>query len=127
MITGKLPYPDIDDIDNLKCAISSLKQVIPPKEVSKLPNGFKKALGAMLQLDPELRPTIEQVLLLISEADAPGVKNIKKNNQKRLSLPNFSSASKASIPSNHKSPSIRITDNLLDENTRISLALLMVN
>ena len=122
MLTGKLPYADVDDIDNLKSAISSLKLVILPKESNKLPKGFKKALGAMLQVDPELRPTIEQVLLLIKDIDTSGVKNIKRTNLGRLSLPSSSATSKQSPKSTFPGSPSRI----IDENTRISLALFMV-
>ena len=132
MLTGKLPYADIDDIDNLKSAMTSLKQVILPKEANKLPKGFKKALGAMMQVDPESRPTIEQVLLLIKEIDTPeGVTNIKRINQNRLSLPPPPPTSSArqlrqkSVSTTPFPPS-RMTENSLDENTRISLALFMV-
>lgn len=112
MLTGKLPYADIDDLDALKSAMCSLQQVSLPKEANKLPKGFKKALGAMLQVDPELRPSIEQVLILIKESDFK-LNNLKKTS--KLPLP---------PPSTPKPTPI---SNQLDENTRITLALFMVN
>lgn len=115
MLTGKLPYPDIDDLDLLKTSMTSLKQVVLPKEANKLPKGFKKALGAMLQVDPELRPSIEQVLILIKDSVVPN--SIPVTN--RLIFPPDSSSTITPSSSNHPTP--------LDENARISLALLMVH
>lgn len=127
MLTGKLPYSDIDDIDNLKSAMSSLKAVILPKETNKLPRGFKKALGAMLQVDPVLRPTIEQVLLLIKEIDVSGgVTNIKRINHKRYSLPSSTAAAAATTAKQSSTTASITTSRIIDENTRISLALFMV-
>ena len=135
MLTHKLPYADIDDIDALKASMCSLNHLILPKEANKLPRGFKKALGAMLQVDPELRPSIEQVLLLIRDSDISAdfssgihVQDINKkvittdkstptiNHRRRLSL---------SPPPVNFQTSAATTQ--LDENTRISLALLMVS
>jgi serine/threonine protein kinase len=118
MLTGKLPYADIDDLDVLKSAMCSLKQVNLPKEANKLPRGFRKALGAMLQVDPELRPSIEQVLILIKESDSivsSISKSKKRLNQSQIALP----VAKITAPSQTK-------PHVLDENTRISLALIMV-
>lgn len=122
MLTGKLPYPDIDDLDLLKTSMCSLKQVILPKEANKLPKGFKKALGAMLQVDPELRPSIEQVLLLIkdSSSSSPTLSALSNNAPvtKQLIFPS-STTNTTTHPSSNPTP--------LDENARISLALLIVN
>jgi serine/threonine protein kinase len=118
MLTGKLPYADINDIDALKSAMCSLKQVNLPKEANKLPRGFRKALGAMLQVDPELRPSIEQVLILIRESDSivsSISKSKKKSNQSQIALP---IAKITALP--------QTQPQVLDENTRISLALVMV-
>ena len=113
MLTGKLPYADIDDIDTLKSSMCSLKQVNLPKEANKLPRGFKKALGAMLQVDPELRPSIEQVLILIRDSDS--LKDFKVKKHSNLS------------PIGAKVTPLSLTQpQILDENTKISLALLMV-
>lgn len=114
MLTGKLPYSDIDDIDALKSAMSSLKQVNLPKEANKLPRGFRKALGAMLQVDPELRPSIEQVLILIRESDSVTSSKVKKQSKTRTSM--VLPVAKVTQPQSQ----------VLDENTRISLALIMV-
>lgn len=114
MLTSKLPYSDIDDIDALKSAMSSLKQVNLPKEANKLPRGFRKALGAMLQVDPELRPSIEQVLILIRESDSVASSKVKK--QSKTQTPMTLPVAKVTQPQSQ----------VLDENTRISLALIMV-
>lgn len=114
MLTGKLPYSDIDDIDALKSAMSSLKQVNLPKEANKLPRGFRKALGAMLQVDPELRPSIEQVLILIRESDSVTSSKVKKQSKTQTSM--VLPVAKVTQPQSQ----------VLDENTRISLALIMV-
>lgn len=114
MLTGKLPYSDIDDIDALKSAMSSLKQVNLPKEANKLPRGFRKALGAMLQVDPELRPSIEQVLILIRDSDSDTSSKVKKQSKTQTSM--VLPVAKVTQPQSQ----------VLDENTRISLALIMV-
>lgn len=122
MLTGKLPYADIDDLDALKLAMCSLKQVNLPKEANKLPRGFRKALGAMLQVDPELRPSIDQVLILIRESDLNSSinnsKTKKRSIQNQMTLP---------LPMVKVTSQAQAQPQLLDENTRISLALLMVN
>lgn len=130
MITGKLPYADIDDIDALKSAMCSLKQVNLPKEANKLPRGFRKALGAMLQVDPELRPSIDQVLILIKETDnsvslssvttEDDFKVKKRLNQRTLPLPPLVAKTTQLNSQSHT------TDPFLDENTRITLALIIV-
>lgn len=127
MLTQKLPYADIDDIDTLKIAMCSLKQINLPKEANRLPKGFKNALGAMLQVDPDLRPTIEQVLVLLKE-DEVNFTTTAPINQISRSRPMVirhgapkigTSKRRLSLTPQHSSQ--------LDENTRISLALLIVN
>lgn len=120
MLTGKLPYPDIDDLDVLKTSMTSLKQVVLPKEVNKLPKGFRKALGAMLQVDPELRPSIEQVLILIKDSAVTNHHAISetKSNSKQLIFPSNNSTI---------TPQTITPTPSFDENARISLALIMVN
>lgn len=117
MLTGKLPYPDIDDLDLLKTSMCSLKQVVLPKEANKLPKGFKKALGAMLQIDPELRPSIEQVLVLIKDS-TPIPKDIIQRQTKQLICPSNNSSSITT----HSTT----TPASFDENARMTLALIMV-
>lgn len=130
MLTRKLPYADIDDIDTLKIAMCSLKQINLPREANRLPKGFKKALGAMLQVDPELRPTIEQVLILLKNDDdrihtieaMPAPMN-QVHTEIYKPLVNKEGINKRCIslaPTKNQNPS------QLDENTRISLALLIV-
>lgn len=125
MLTKRLPYADIDDIDVLKSAMTALNHVNLPKEANKLPRGFKKALEAMLQIDPELRPSIEQVLLLIRDNNAsvpnnPSVGSVRLN----VKRDNFKAKRRLSLP---QPPAPSQSSSQLDENTRISLALLMVN
>lgn len=125
MLTGKLPYSyaDIEDIDTLKSVMCSLNQVILPKEANKLPKGFKKALASMLQVDPELRPTIEQVLILIR--DGPIVE--KQNQQLPQQPPNFKRRLSLPPPPPAFNPTPTVSASTqIDENTRISLALFMV-
>ena len=125
MLTGKLPYADIDDLDALKSAMCSLKQVNLPKEVNKLPRGFRKALGAMLQVDPELRPSIEQVLILIKESD-PDKPLSETKIQKRLDQRTLSLSLPPPITKTKMTETPQ-PQQLLDENTRITLALITVN
>lgn len=134
MLTRKLPYADIDDIDTLKTAMCSLKQINLPKEANRLPGGFKKALGAMLQVDPELRPTIEQVLVLLKEDEITNTSTntlINTDQQVYNSKPvyNRNEVSKLETSKRQLSISSGTTrhPSQLDENARISLALLIVN
>ena len=133
MITGKLPYADIEDIEALKGVMCSLNRVILPKEAGKLPKGFKKALGAMLQVDPELRPSIEQILILIrEEAKSSPIQQQKPNQEAQEDQKDFVSPK---FQRRLSLPPPQFTDlqtqfprqiATLDENTRITLALLMV-
>ena len=129
MLTGKLPYSDIDDLEALKSAMCSLKQVNLPKEVNKLPKGFRKALGAMLQVDPELRPSIDQVLILIREPDLnssiTSSKTKKQSNQSR-SQNQHQNQMTLPLPIAKMTSQAQTQPQMLDENTRISLALIMV-
>lgn len=126
MLTGKLPYSEIDDIDTLKSIMCTLNQVILPKEVNRLPKGFKKALGAMLQVDPELRPTIDQILILIKEESRP----LSSSPLSEMFRSHQDEEEERIIPKLHRRLSLpppSPSPPTIDENTRITLALLMVN
>ena len=125
MLTGKLPYSDIDDLEALKSAMCSLKQVNLPKEVNKLPKGFRKALGAMLQVDPELRPSIDQVLILIREPDLNSSNNSSKTKKQSKQSQNQNQMT-LRLPIAKMTSQAQTQPQVLDENTRISLALIMV-
>lgn len=128
MLTKRLPYSDIEDIDILKMAMCSLKQVPLPKEAIKIPARFRKVLGAMLQVDPDLRPNIDQIIQLISsegggegEGREVNIEQLKEMKSKLVqTTPIYNN--KLSLP---PLPPLKIQR--LDENTKISLALLLVN
>ena len=110
MVAGRLPYDNLDDIDALRgtiCALTAVK--LPEKALKKLPKAFQDALKAMLQIDPEFRPSTTQLLLMLeggNRSAEPSTKP-KKPELKRLPAP----------PEPAK----------IDENTRITLALFIVS
>ncbi len=106
MIAGRLPYDNIDDIDALRGTISALKAIkVPERAIRKLPKAFQDALKAMLQVDPQFRPTTTQLLLMLSGSEPTIIP--KKEEPKRLAAP----------PEPPK----------IDENTRITLSLFIVS
>lgn len=122
MLTGRLPYENIDDIDTLKIAMCALKRVSLPMEADRLPKPFKEALSALLQVHPEARPTIDQVLVILGEAatfaSEPG---------QPVSDATLTNAISASRPATRLlSLPPPTPPALLDENMRIMLALLIV-
>lgn len=71
MLTKRLPYRDIDDIDGLKREMMLIKQITLPKEAFSLPKAYRDVMASLLQLDPELRPNIDQVLIMLSTVSVP--------------------------------------------------------
>lgn len=114
MLNGRLPYDNIDDIDLLRNTICSLKSVsIPRESLKRLPKPFQDALRAMLQINPEFRPTTSQLLAMI-QMGKPLERTISKSKYSLQKSPTL--AQLPPVPEPRK----------LDENTRISLALFIV-
>ncbi len=108
MAAGRLPYDNIDDIDALRSTICTLNSVkLPEKTMKKLPKVFQDALKAMLQVDPHFRPTTTQLLLMLHSSSSESLTKPKKLDLKQLPAP----------PELAK----------IDENTRITLAIFIVN
>lgn len=114
MLNGRLPYDNIDDIDILRNTICSLKSVSFPREsLKRLPKPFQDALRAMLQINPEFRPTTSQILAMI-QTGKPIERTVSKSKYSLQKSPTL--AQLPPVPEPRK----------LDENSRITLALFIV-
>lgn len=107
LTAGRLPYDNVDDIDALRGTICALRNVqLPTKITKRLPKPFQDALKAMLQIDPQFRPTTSQLLAMLQEG-----KLIVPTGKPRAEL--------KGLPAPPQPAKI-------DENTRITLALFIV-
>jgi len=123
MLTRRLPYMDINDIDALKREMKLLKQISLPKQANSLPRPYRDVMASLLQLDPELRPDIDQVLIMLNVIKAPIV---PLNLTKTLAITNTESD-----PSSKEATPIPayIADKFsqpIDDNSRISVALYII-
>lgn len=115
MLNGRLPYDNIDDIDILRNTICGMKSVsIPRESLKRLPKSFQDALRAMLQIDPEFRPTTSQLLAMIQSG---------KPIERSVSKSKFAIQKSPTLPQLPPVPELR----KLDENSRITLALFIVS